>query len=578
MAQASRWLPPRSDAQAEERLRRTLGISGPAARVLVHRGYSEPAAAAAFLDAPLSGLHDPFLMRDMDKAVDRMMQAIQAGEQILLYGDYDVDGTSSIVILAKALELAGAGARFHVPHRLRDGYGMKAEVVEQAAVSGTRLVLSVDTGIRAAEVVRRAAQLGIDVIVTDHHLPEANLPPALAVLNPNRPDCTYPYKGLCGAGVAFKLVTALLERLGWTQAKRSKVLSSFLKMTAIATVADVVPLDGENRIIVKNGLAGLAELRNPGLQELFRVAGVKEGAAPTARQVAFQIAPRINAAGRMDSADGVVELFLTTDRQRAAEIARQLNSLNLERQQTEGDILDRILEEILLSPVDDSQAALVFAGPDWHRGVVGIVASRVVERHHRPVFVLDAGEDGLASGSGRSIPQFHLLEAIEAMSDLFVKFGGHRQAAGVTLESSRIGEFRRRLNAYAAERLTAEDFRPTLQIDAQVALDEIDGDVAGHLLAMEPFGFGNPPPVLAAFRVELRDPPAPLGEKHLRLRVWRQGRPLDLKAWNFAGRAGELRAGCLLDVAFTIDDDAWSAARGYAPWTAALKDARVSPS
>ena len=578
MAPASRWLPPRTDAQAAGRLRQALDIAAPAARVLVHRGYTESPAAAAFLDSPLSALHDPFLLRDMDKAVDRLLQAVQAGEQVLLYGDYDVDGTSSIVILTKALELAGARPQFHVPHRLRDGYGMKAEVVEQASASGIRLVISVDTGVRASEVVRRAADLGVDVIITDHHLPEERLPPALAVLNPNRPDCPYPYKNLCGAGVAFKLVAALLQRLGWAEQKRSRLLASFLKMAAIATVADVVPLDGENRVIVKNGLASLTELHNHGLKELFRVAGLREGAAPTARQVAFQIAPRINAAGRMDSAESVVDLFLTADRGRAAGIADQLNVLNLERQQTEAEILDRILEETLRSPVDNSQAALVFAGSGWHRGVVGIVASRVVDRHHRPVVVLDIGEDGLASGSARSIPQFHLLEALESMSDLFVKFGGHRQAAGVTLEMSRLAEFRRRLNDYAAARLTVEDFRPTLQIDAEVALGEIDDACANALLAMAPFGFGNPTPVLSASQVELREPPAPLGEKHLRLRAWQQDRPLDLKAWNFAARAGDFAAGSRLDIAFTVDEDAWSAARGYAPWTATLRDARASTS
>jgi single-stranded-DNA-specific exonuclease len=312
----------------------------------------------------------------MEPAVDRLLAAIRNREKILIYGDYDVDGTLSVVLLLKAIELAGGSAGYHVPHRLKDGYGMRTDVVEQAAAEGVRLIVSVDTGIRAAAVVERAAELGIDVVVTDHHLPESALPPALAVLNPNRPDCTYPEKDLCGAGVAFKLAQALVARLDWAPAKVQRICASLLKLVAIATVADVVPLTGENRAMVKHGLAGLSDPRNPGLRALFQVAGLTPGVAPTARQVAFQIGPRVNAAGRMDTARQVIELFLTADAGRAETLARGLHEHNAQRQRTEA----ATLEACLGAPEDQAAAGLVYYGGDWHRGVLGIVASRLVER------------------------------------------------------------------------------------------------------------------------------------------------------------------------------------------------------
>ncbi|MDE3164552.1 MAG: single-stranded-DNA-specific exonuclease RecJ, partial [Acidobacteriota bacterium] len=435
----TRWVLPSIEPERAAALAGALGITVAAARVLVHRGLAQSEDARRFLRPTFADLHDPMALKDMGAAVERIARAIRDGERILIYGDYDVDGTTSVVLLTKAIELAGGSASYHVPHRLKDGYGMRPEVVEAAAERGVKLIVSVDTGIRAAEVVRRANELGIDVIVTDHHLPEMDLPPAVAVLNPNRPDCTYPEKELCGAGVAFKLVQALLPRMGWDADKARRVSESFLKMVAIATVADVVPLTGENRAIVAEGLRGLGAVRNPGLRALLDVAGFTDGAAPNARQVAFQIAPRMNAAGRMDTAQAVVELFLTNDAARARDLAKQLHEQNAERQQVEAGIRE-LCEQVA---VGDGERALVYYAEDWHRGVLGIVASRLVDRLHRPVFVLSRNEDdGLASGSGRSIPAFHLLEALESMADLFVKFGGHKHAAGVTLEAARVDEFR----------------------------------------------------------------------------------------------------------------------------------------
>jgi single-stranded-DNA-specific exonuclease len=561
--------PPQATALVAE-----LKLSPLVARVLVHRGLAEPEAARRFLDPRFDDLYDPLAMRDMAAAAERLARAIRDGERILIYGDYDVDGTTSVVLLTKTIELAGGTATYHVPHRLKDGYGMRAEVVEAAAAQNVKLIVSVDTGIRAAEVVARARELGIDTIVTDHHLPEQELPPAVAVLNPNRPDCEYPEKGLCGAGVAFKLMQALLPAMDWPAEKVRRVSESFLKIAAIATVADVVPLTGENRVIVALGLRGLGSVRNIGLRALLDVAGFTAGAAPpNARQVAFQIAPRMNAAGRMDTARAAVELFLTGDEARAKELAKHLHDQNTDRRQVEADILETC-EQI---EVAAHECALVYYAEKWHRGVLGIVASRLVERLHRPVFVLSLNEeDGLAQGSGRSIAAFHLLDALESMADLFTRFGGHAHAAGVTLEAARVGEFRQRFNAYAAAKLAPEDFLRSMEIDATIELREIHEQAVGEVFALAPFGHGNPPPLFAAMNVEVAGAPVVWKEKHLKVMVRQNGRNLALKAWNFAERLAELPPDARVDIAFTLEEDAYSASRGYPGWCAVLRDVRVA--
>ena len=529
--------------------------------------------ARRFLEPSLSDLADPGLLKDMPEAVARLRRAIEGKERVLLYGDYDVDGTSAIVILKKGLDLLGGIASYHVPHRLKDGYGMRSEVVEEAAAAGVSLIVSVDTGIRANDVVKHATALGISVIVTDHHLPETELPAAVAVLNPNRPDCGYPEKNLCGAGVALKLLDALIRDFGWEQARRERLIDSLLKLVAIATVADVVPLTGENRVIVKRGLAGLDRVRNPGLRALLDVSGFPEGDSPSSRDVAFRVAPRINAAGRMDSAADVIEMFLTDDPEQARALAAKLHELNADRQQTEAEIAKTIFEQCIQQPVTDEDAALVFAAEGWHRGVVGIVARRVVERFHRPVFVLGI-ENGLAQGSGRSIPIFHLLEALEAMPDLFSKFGGHRQAAGVTMGADKVEEFRNRMRGYAGERLGPADFERELAVDAEIGLDEIDDRSVADILRLAPFGYGNAAPTFAVRGVEIVAPPDVRKEKHLFLKLQVNGRVIRAKAWNFADRIGEFTAGTRVDLALQFEDDSYSAARGYAPWQTIVRDVR----
>ena len=560
-----RWIGGAGASACQASLVEALRITPLTARILAHRGLTDAAGARRFLHPAFEDLHDPLLMLGMSAAVERLERAIAGREKILIYGDYDVDGTTSVVILTKAIEIASGAASYYIPHRLKDGYGLRSEAVEAAAAAGVGLIVSVDTGIRAAEAVRRANELGIDVIVTDHHLPETELPPALAVLNPNRPGCPYPEKNLCGAGVAFKLVQALLERLRWPATKLRAYGESFLKLAAIATVADVVPLTGENRVIVSHGLAGLGDVRNPGLRALLDVAGFTNGRVPTARQVAFQLAPRINAAGRMDHAQAAVEMFLTADPARARELAQHLHAQNTERQQIEAEVRE-ICEK---AEVDPSAAALVYYSEEWHRGVLGIVASRLVERLHRPVFVLARNpEDGLAQGSGRSIPAFHLLDALASMADLFVRFGGHSHAAGVTLEPARVKEFRTRFHACAAAQLKPEDFQPELALDAVLELRELNDRSIREIFGLSPFGHGNPPPMLAALNVEVSGPPALWKEKHLKVLVRQNGRTLALKAWNFAERTPELPSGARVDIAFQVEEDA------YTGWSAVLRDVR----
>src|SRR3954454_8430874 len=497
MSRPARWnYPP---ALPDELTRASL-----AERVLWARGITDRASVQKFLHPAIEHMHDPRGLAGMEQAVDRLCRAVKDREPILLYGDYDVDGTTSVVVLKTTLQLAGACVDYHVPHRVIEGYGMRPEIIDRAASRGVKLVVSVDTGIRARAVVEHAKLAGIDVIVTDHHLPEEELPPACAVINPNRPDCQYPEKNLCGAGVTLKLVQALMQALGWPDERVARLLDSFLKLVAIATVADVVPLTGENRVIVRRGLDGLGEVRNPGLRALLKVAGFAPGERPTAGQVAFRIAPRINAAGRMDDARNVIDMFLTADAAKAVELAGRLQDLNQTRRDTESEILKAIEEECGRMPVQDFDCALVFSAKDWHKGVVGIVASRVVERYHRPVFILCENEaTGIASGSGRSVKAFHLLEALESMAELFVKFGGHRQAAGITLPNEAIPEFRRRLSEYASRLLSPDDFRATFEIDAVMSLAELNEASVRDVDRLAPFGFGNPAPLFAIENAEL---------------------------------------------------------------------------
>ena len=552
----SRWIfPAENDTPAIAALAAELQLPVAATKILWLRGLRDPDAARAFLNPQIDDLHDPFLLLDMDRAVERIRRAITHGEQMEIHGDYDVDGVTSTVLLKKAIEMAGGNAGWHIPHRLRDGYGMQPEAVDGAAVRGVRLLISVDNGIRAGAAIDRARELGIDVIVTDHHLPETTLPNAYAIVNPNRLDCGYPNKNLCGAGVAFKLAHAILSKAGWPEARLRKVLESFLKLVAIATIADIVPVTGENRIVVKHGLAGLNDVRNVGLRALLGAAGFA-GKTPNETEIAFRIAPAINASGRMDSAGAAVEMLLTTDAERAGEIAKRLLELNTERQGAERAIVKEILDRCLEQPVTDADCALVFWGEGWHRGVAGIVASRVVEKFHRPAVVLGV-EDGVAVGSARSIEAFHLLDGLESMRDLFTKFGGHAHAAGLTIPADRLEEFRQRLNAYAAERLRPEDMQQTVAPDVVVTMDELSDELWNALQYIGPFGMDNRRPLFALRHVALAGDPQVWNEKHLKIVVRHRNRTKLLKGWGMAHLAEELAGAQSVDVTLELDRDLW---------------------
>ena len=488
------------------------------ARLLVMRGITEPDTAERFLAPSLSHLHSPYAMLGMKTAVDRLAAAIERKEGILIYGDYDVDGTTAIVILKTAIELCGGATDFHVPHRIREGYGMKDDVIERAAAAGVRLIISVDTGIRAFAASETAHRLGVDLIVTDHHLPgQEGVPAALAVLNPNQPGCDYPCKALCGAGVAFKLAQALMERR-LAPAEHLRLLMSFMKVVAIATIADAVPLTGENRVFAKLGLDGLRAPVNPGLRALFEVAQIPSGRPLTSGEVAFRIAPRINAAGRMDIARDVIELFSVKDAARARELADRLDRLNAERQEEERRILDAIQQRFEQEPALLDAYCLVIDGDGWHRGVIGITATRVVERYNRPTLVVSREGDE-SHGSGRSIPAFHLLNALESCAPLFTRYGGHAHAVGFSLPSARLPELCTSLDTYARARLTLADFEPSLRLDAELPLDQVTPQLFQALRRLEPFGMSNPEPAFAARNVRLMAPPRVMKDKHVKLKL-----------------------------------------------------------
>jgi len=554
-----RWSFANPDAAQVEALCAEAKVPPIVARLLALRGINV-ANAANFLSPSLDHLYSPYLMRGMTAAVERLSAAIINQEGILIYGDYDVDGTTAVVILKTAIELCGGAADFHVPHRIKEGYGIKDDVIERAAAGGIKVVISVDTGIRAFQAAETARRVGIDLIVTDHHLPEAHegVPNAWAVLNPNQQGCDYPCKELCGGGVAFKIAQALFAKFK-DAADQAKLIPSFLKMVAIATIADAVPLVGENRTIARLGLEGLRRPVNGGLKALMEVSGLTGERAIAAGDVGFRLGPRINAAGRMDVARDVIELFTCKDQTRCKDIAEKLNQLNLERQAEEQRIVMEIDEQLAAEPDLTGKFCMVFDGDGWHRGVVGIVASRVVEKTGRPALVI-AKEAEEAHGSGRSISAFHLLNALESCHDLFTRFGGHAHAVGFAMPSKDVPALKQRLNTYAQAVLKPEDLLPELSIDAEISLSSVTPELLDDLGRLEPFGHGNREPVFSSSSVSLLMPPRILKEKHIKLRL-NQRLPntkpsfnYEAVGWRMAERAmaEALQPGDSLDVAYKI--------------------------
>lgn len=545
---------PRHD-EAAEGLAGALGISRVTANLLCQRGFTDPDVARQFLSPSLGDLLDPFRLTDMARVVDRVLAAIAAHERIAIHGDYDVDGVTSTVILRRALELLGADVIHFIPERFRDGYGLQPASLDRLRAEGVAVVISVDCGIRGVEAADRARELGMDLIITDHHEPDTELPAAYAVINPKRHDCGYPDKNLAGVGVALKLVQALCARTDHTS-----WLPAFIKIAAIGTLADVVPLAGENRVIAKLGLEMLSEgPHKVGLRSLLDVCGLA-GKKIDGYHIGFQLAPRINAAGRMSSPDIAARLLLASDESLATDaraLAEQLDAENVRRQQEEAEIVAQARKLVESDPEIGARTVIVVAGEGWHRGVIGIVASKLVDAFHKPAIVLSVDGDK-AHGSCRSIAAFNMLGALESCAELFLTFGGHKQAAGLTMTADRIRELRRRVNDHADAHLHPDDLRPRLRIDAAVTLRALTGQVASEIASLAPFGAGNPCPVFRASRVEVVDGPRRIKERHLKMSFRQEGTVMRGIAWRASERETFVtthRHG--LDVAFSVEQDSW---------------------
>jgi single-stranded-DNA-specific exonuclease len=550
------WQDQACDTEAAARLERALGVTPVTARLLCQRGFAEPEAARKFLSPSLDDLLDPFTLTDMRAVVDRVFGAIARKERIAIHGDYDVDGVTSTVILRRALELLGADVIHFLPERFRDGYGLQPAALDRLHAEGVRVVISVDCGIRAPEAALRAKELGLDLIITDHHEPDTELPQALAVINPKRHDCTYADKNLAGVGVSLKLVQALCLTAG-----HANWLPAFVKVAAIGTLADVVPLAGENRVIAKLGLEMLSKgPHKVGLRSLLDVCGLT-GKEIDSYHIGFVMAPRINAAGRMSSPDIAARLLLASDEamgDEARALAQQLDQENTRRQQEEAEIVAQAKKLVETDLEVGSRTVIVVAGEGWHRGVIGIVASKLVDAFHRPAIVLSI-DGGVAHGSCRSIPSFSILAALESCGELMTKFGGHKVAAGLTMDASRIRELRARVNEYADDHLEPDDLRPRLWIDGALAFKSIGAQMMSELSCLAPFGAGNPTPVFRTGRVEIVDGPRRIKERHLKMSFKQDGKVMRGIAWRASEREAfvtEHRGA--IDLAFNVEQDTWN--------------------
>ena len=548
----NRWiLPTAPDPEAVSALCTELKLPELLSRLLVARGFSLADGAKRYLRPRLDHLHDPSTLTDLGRATDRIVRAVREDEMIFVHGDYDVDGICSTTIMTRTLRRLGGRVTPFIPQRVTDGYDLTSAGVRAARDAGARLVITCDCGTSAAGPVKELQDAGIDVIISDHHLPGGPLPAAFAVLNPRRVDCTSADKDLCAAGVAFKLALAVTRAMG---ASENPVLN-LIDLVALATIADVAPLRGENRVLARYGLRQLAETRSVGLKAMIRAAGLDRKPI-TAGRVGFILAPRLNAAGRIGSALRGVELLLSTDESVANSIARELEELNVRRQEMDRAVLDQAREMVTQLDLDDTYG-IVLAADGWHPGVIGIVASRIVEEFGRPtILVALDGDEG--KGSGRSIAPFDLHAGISECRDLLLRFGGHRSAAGVTVARARVADFARRFNDVARRVLTPDDLVPELRADLEVHLRDVDDRLEELLRHVEPCGIGNPAPVMIARGVRLAAAPKMIGKDGLRLELEQDGTRITALGWGMAPRAAELSAGRTLDVAFRLERDEWN--------------------
>lgn len=551
-----RWTIQKHNHSEVKNLADALGVLPIAAALLIARGYETEEKARKFLNPQFSDLHEPTLLKGMNEAVSRVLKAIEADEKILIWGDYDVDGTTGTVVLRKALEILGAKTGFHVPHRFTEGYGLNKEHLEIAKNKGYTLVVSVDTGTRSFEPLAWAKENGLDVVVTDHHLSDEarGNPECVAMVNPNQTGCEYPDKNLAGVGVAFKLAHALLREKG-----REKLVGGFLKIVAIGTIADMMQITGENRAIVSLGLRDLPKAHNYGLRALMEVADCTGDM--TSYDIGFRIAPRINAAGRMDEARTVVNLFEADSFEKAREFAEILDSRNRERRKIQMEIAELAFLELLENGgIVKFPNVAVVAGENWHRGVIGLAASKIAEKINRPAIVISL-ENGIGHGSARSVANYHLLNGLDSCAALFEQFGGHAAAAGMKIKSENIDSLREQLNAHAARHLSAEDLIPELKIDALVSTQSLSLDLLDNLKQLEPFGAGNPKPIFATRDLELVGEPFVMKEKHLKLKLrGAGGKQLEAVWWDGVAKSNgqTLQRNSRIELAYTPEVNTWN--------------------
>lgn len=534
--------------QAEE-LSRQLNLPLQVTRLLINRGIKGLDQAREFFSPSLSNLPPPGLMKDMEKAVSRICRAIQEKERLAIFGDYDADGITATALLLQFLKPLAPDSTFYLPHRTREGYGLSLSGISELKEQGVSLIITVDCGISNHHEIAFARQLGLEVIVTDHHqIPRQGPPAALAVINPRQEGCSFPFKELAGVGVALYLVIALrqaLDRQGFF-AQGKPNLRPYLDLAALGTLADMVPLIGANRILVREGLAEMTKGLRTGLAALKEVSGLQSGEPVSSYDVSFRLAPRINALGRLQSAAAGVELFFSDDREEARRIAQLMQQENTRRQEMEKTILKEIENHFQLQPATASKRSLVFGSATWHRGVLGIVASRLVESWSRPAFVF-AIEGELAHGSGRSIEGFHLVKGLEALENLLLKFGGHAAAAGVTLKAKDLPLFEKAFEELAAGSLPETPLRPALSIEGEMDFSDLRREVVPYLPNLAPFGAGNPEPILATRGVRIRDRRL-VGNGHLRLRLEQKG--VILNGIGFGMGEKEIEPGDLIDLAY----------------------------
>jgi single-stranded-DNA-specific exonuclease len=529
-------------------LAEALSISSATASLLLARGVTTPAQAAAWITPVCS--HDPFLIPDMELAVDRLHRAMAGRERVCFYGDYDVDGMSATGIYLSFFRGLGADVHAYVPNRLREGYGLNERAIQMLAAAGVTLLVTADCGTTAHREIALANQLGLDVIVTDHHQTDEQVPPALALMNPHRRDTRYPFRGLCSGGLAYKVASAYQTRYG----AGAVPVDSLLDLVALSTVADVVPLQDENRALVREGLARLSRGGRCGVRALKRVCGVTKDC--TTETIAYKLAPRLNATGRLDEAIDGVRLLTTDSESEAERLAEHLERLNRARQQLESEMMQEALVQLEGREVP---RAIVLASRRWHLGVVGIVAARLVERFHRPTVVIAVNKEGIGKGSARTVPEFDLYQALASCRDLFIAFGGHPGAAGVTIHEDRLPEFAERFEAIAESWGRVAQHVPTLHLDSEVRLEEVTRRLLREIDTLHPFGAGNPEPMFAVKQLEIMSARV-VGDKHLKLML-RQGRSLPFDGIGFGMRSLEAQGvtlGNRVDVAFTPELNHWN--------------------